>query len=252
MKPRPIHFIAGFSLLFLLLAAGRAYFPLAAERSALLMGTPVTVTVSGPRADRLAGLALDEIRRLERELLRDSADYQACLKQAKKLRRVSGGAFDPRYGGEVDLRGIGKGYAVEAARALLMKNGAKSGMIDMRSSIAFFGSRSWRIGVQDPRDREKMLGVLVLTGGQSLATSGDYERGRHIIDPRSGRPAGLCRAVTVVGQNAAETDALSTALFVLGPVEGLALAASLPGIEALIVDARGEVHRTAGFNLEEQ
>ena len=124
-------------------------------------------------------------------------------------------------------------------------------MIDMRSSIAVFGDKTWKIGVQHPRDSTALLGVVELTHGQSLATSGDYERGQHILDPRTGEPADKCQGVTVIGQNAAIADALATAVFVLGPRQGLRLVELLPEIEALIVDREGKIIQSSGFELIE-
>ena len=88
-----------------------------------------------------------------------------------------------------------------------------------------------------------------------MVTSGDYERfvevdgvrHHHIIDPRTGRPARGCQSVTVVGRDAESADALATAVFVLGPVEGLALVEDEDETETLIVDARGDLYWSSGF-----
>ena len=123
-------------------------------------------------------------------------------------------------------------------------------MIDMRSTIAVFGPKVWEIGVQHPRQPSVLLGKVKLSGNQSLATSGDYERGQHIIDPSTQAPATRCQSVTIIGSNAAETDALATAVFVLGPDQGLQLIEYLPGFEALIIDRDGQQVKTEGFILE--
>jgi len=267
-----------------------------AEKSSYIMGTPIRIQVSGPHAPRLVEKAMAEIRRLEdlfskfdpkseTSLINRMAGVAAvsvsddtldCIKIGEEISTLSDGAFDitlgnsgdlrvdrdgkevylKRAGMEIDLGGVGKGYAAESAAGLLLKNGAKNGMIDMRSSIAVFGlpagrrgPKTWEIGIQHPRKRDELLGKVTLVGGQSLSTSGDYERGGHIMDPRSGRPTTSCQSVTVIGKNMAETDALSTAVFVLGPETGMRLIESLPNIEGLIVDAEGKMHTSAGFVL---
>lgn len=260
-----------------------------ASKSAYLMGTPISIKVEGANASILAAQALAEIRRLERLLsrfdpeselnlisreagrrpVRVSDDTLACFKIADEISRLSEGAFDitlghsgdlvvipgksevflRRRGIGIDLGGVGKGYAAEAASRLLLKKGAKSGMIDMRSSIAVFGPKSWEIGIQHPRKKDELIGTVTLKGGQSLSTSGDYERGDHILDPRTGKSAAFCQSVTIIGKNMAETDALSTAVFVLGSGKGLELVETLPEIEALIVDRRGRIFRSSGFIL---
>ncbi|OGB88017.1 hypothetical protein A3H38_05920 [candidate division WOR-1 bacterium RIFCSPLOWO2_02_FULL_46_20] len=222
-----------------------------AEKNDFIMGTPVRVKVHGPNAHRLVTLAFNEIKRFDRLLstfkpesevsllnkgagLELSPETAECLKLADEIFRLSGGAFNIRHSGKIDLGGIGKGFAVEKARQLIMKSGAESGIIDMRSSIAVFGDRTWTVGVRHPLDKDKILGTIELKDEESLSTSGNYERGQHIIDPRKGRPADLCQSVTVVGTNAATVDALSTAIFVLGPQHGL-------NVRALIVDKEGQI-----------
>lgn len=222
-----------------------------AEENDFIMGTPVRVKVRGPKAHHLATLAFNEMKRFDRLLSTFKPDSEIsllnkgvevalspetveCLKLADEIKVLSDGVFDVKFSGKIDLGAIGKGFAVEKARQLIMKSGAKSGIIDMRSSIAVFGDRTWKIGVRHPQDKDKLLGTIELRDGESLSTSGNYERGQHIIDPRSDRPADLCQSVTVVGTNAATVDALSTAIFVLGPRHGFK-------VRTLIVDKEGKI-----------
>lgn len=269
-------------ILIVILLIGQAFYNLNKkktyrQKSAFLMGTPVTIKVVG--ADPEVGLA--EIRRLEQLFscflpesdiykinhqikVQLSPETKACLALAEKMKQLTSGAFDVRFpkGIEIDLGGIAKGYAVEKAKEALVKSGAKNGIIDMRSSIVVFGRRSsktglgqgWKVGVQDPRSHDRkiasLLGVVELRGDQALSTSGNYERGQHIVDPKSGQPAYECVGVTLIGQNAAELDALSTAVFVLGPRKGLALIESLPEVEGLIIDVVGQKLFSTGFVLK--
>ncbi len=269
MKVRPLYLLI--ILLLIAFAFARIYPKViySAEKKAFLMGTPVRVKIKGPDASRLAKLAIEEIRRLDQlfskfnpqseiyqlnlgKEIQLSPDTSRILKQAKRFSKLSRGAFDITLGrsnAKIDLGAIAKGYAVESARSLLLKKGAQSGMIDMRSSISVFGPKSWKVGVQHPREKEKLIGIIELSDGQSLATSGDYERGKHIIDPRTGKPASGCQSVTLIGKDATEIDALSTAVFVLGPREGMGLIESLSGIEGLIVDVNGRILLSSGFVL---
>jgi thiamine biosynthesis lipoprotein len=89
----------------------------------------------------------------------------------------------------------------------------------------------------------------------TFSTSGDYERSfinngqryHHIIDPDDGQPARGCVSVTIVAQNATIADALSTGVFILGPVEGMAVVERLPDVEAVIVSAANEVLISSGL-----
>jgi thiamine biosynthesis lipoprotein len=160
----------------------------------------------------------------------------------------------------IGLGGIAKGFIVDRAAEVLRRHGFADFVIvaggDLRADGRKAG-RPWRIGIRDPRVDGAMLG-WVAASDLSIDTSGDYERcfiagGRryhHLIDPATGRPAPGCRSVTVVSRDTGIADALSTGLFVMGPERGLALAERLPDVEALVVDAAGDLHATSGFVLE--
>jgi thiamine biosynthesis lipoprotein len=155
-----------------------------------------------------------------------------------------------RKGMAIGLGGIAKGYAVDRAARVLRDAGFNDTLVagagDMLASGTKAG-RGWRLGIQDPRrERGALLGSVELSGG-AISTSGDYERFRivdgaryhHIIDPRTGWPAGGCRSVSVSASSAERSDVLATAIFVLGPEKGMELAIK-EGVDALVVDADGK------------
>lgn len=157
----------------------------------------------------------------------------------------------------VDLGAIAKGYAVDRAAEVLGKAGIGSAAVNAGGDIRLIGKRGgrpWRIAIQHPREADRPLATLELSD-VAVVTSGDYERFfekegvryHHIFDPRTGYPAGRCRSVTVVAKSAALADALSTAVFVLGPEEGLALLRRFPQTEGLIVGADGTPHASPGL-----
>lgn len=166
-----------------------------------------------------------------------------------------------KKGMAIGLGGIAKGYAVDRAMETAAGAGITNAIIraggDMRVQGRPSGKGGWEVGIQDPREEGAMLGRLTLTD-ISISTSGDYERSfvkdgvryHHIMDPRTGWPAKGARSVTVIGPDTMTTDALSTAIFVLGPDEGLALAERLFGVEAVVVDASGGVLSTSGVDLK--
>lgn len=169
--------------------------------------------------------------------------------------------FLKRKGMAIGLGGIAKGYAVDKAMEAVLTSGIENAIIKAGGDIRVQGrqgtGKGWPMGIQDPRDSEKLLARLTLTN-VSISTSGDYERFfvkdgiryHHIIDPRTGWPARGIRSVTVIGPDTMTTDALSTAIFVLGPEKGLQLAEGLGRIEALIVDTGGQAHTTSGIDLK--
>jgi thiamine biosynthesis lipoprotein len=211
----------------------------------------VRVKVRAPLAFWRAHQAIAEIKRLEKIFrpVMPAPDTTRVLAMAETVRKASNGAFNVCWSGKIDLGGIGKGYAVEVARQLLLKNGVKSAIIDMHSSIAVIGD-GWKIGIFDPRTKEYkyIFKRIILNDGEALATSGQYEQPGHIVDPRTGRPADKCKSVTVVCKDAGLADALSTAIFVLGRVQGERLAAKM-GAQTFIVDKDGKTYDNIGSKL---
>ena len=137
----------------------------------------------------------------------------------------------------LDLGGIGKGYALDAALRILVAQGMTSALLDFSGQILVHGAGpdegGWRIGVAGPVDRDRPGEVVRIASG-SLASSGNDERSvvgangpvGHILDPATGRPAGFTGTVTVLAGDGVTADALSTALFVMGPERGTAWAAA--------------------------
>jgi thiamine biosynthesis lipoprotein len=139
--------------------------------------------------------------------------------------RLDPAAADVRLeeGARLDLGGIAKGYAVDLALAELKRAGASAGHVDLgSSSLGAFGAPL----LVDLRDPERPAGPAIATfrlEDAVLATSASDQRGNHVLDPRTGRPAEGVLSATVVARTGMEADALSTAVYVLGPEEGLAL-----------------------------
>ena len=171
---------------------------------------------------------------------------------------TAGTAFLASKGMKVHLGGIGKGYAVDRAAAILRSHGLRNFMIQAGGDLYVGGlkdSRPWKLGIRDPRgSADQLFATLDLTDG-TFSTSGDYERffikdGRryhHILDLKLGEPARLSRSVTLVTNKAVIADALAKGVFILGPVRGLALVERIPDVEAVIVGAGNEVVVSSGL-----
>ncbi|WP_297527289.1 FAD:protein FMN transferase [Thiohalobacter sp.] len=155
---------------------------------------------------------------------------------------------------QLDFGGFAKGYTLDEVIEALRREGAAHAVVnaggDLRA-IGRHGDRPWRIGIRHPR-ADRVLGMIEVSGDESVFTSGDYERGfeidgrryHHIIDPRTGWPATGSQSVTVLHRSAAVADAAATALFVAGPRDWRRIARRM-GIEAvLLIDAEGRAHLT--------
>ena len=138
----------------------------------------------------------------------------------------------------IELGAIAKGYAGDRVREILESAGVEGAIVDLGGNIvttARKDGKPWRIGLQDPDQPRGSYFTTVESAGGSVVTSGPYERyfekdGKryhHILDPRTGWPAdtGL-ESVTVISGDGTLADALSTALFVMGPDAGMAFAGS--------------------------
>ncbi|HEY9051668.1 MAG TPA: FAD:protein FMN transferase [Gammaproteobacteria bacterium] len=160
-------------------------------------------------------------------------------------------------GVRIDLGGIAKGYAIDTSVAILKRCGIKNGYVSAGGDSRIIGDRNgrpWVLGIKHPRQSDKVVVKLPLTN-IAVSTSGDYERFfiengtryHHIIRPQTGRSVTETWSTTVIGENATMTDALSTTLFVLDAKSALVLIDKMPGVDAIIIDAKGEMHYSSGL-----
>jgi thiamine biosynthesis lipoprotein len=150
-------------------------------------------------------------------------------------------------GVELDLGAIGKGYAVDRVVEVLREAGIAAALVDAGSSTLYAmnappGKNGWSVRVPRPGDRSRTVSTVTLRN-ESLSTSGSYENffqldGRtycHVMDPREGKPVQGVLQATLIAADSAATDALSNAVFVMGPEAGQKLLASLPHTRGLWV-----------------
>lgn len=151
-----------------------------------------------------------------------SAETRPCYEAAFAMREKSGGAFNPFWRGSgkgPDLGAIAKGFAVDLAVRRLFEAGLVSGdiLLDLGGNLKAV-SGTWNTGILDPSGTGGVVRGIVLTNGMACATSGEYARGKHIYDGRTGLPMsnGVASVTVVHPSSAMLADALSTTLFVLG------------------------------------
>ena len=187
-------------------------------------------------------------------------DVATVVELCDEARARTGGAFDPHLPGPdgrrwFDPSGLVKGWAAERAAGRLRRL-APLGVDfclnaggDVVVGVAGESCSGWRVGVEDPDDVRRILGVVPLRSG-AVATSGSAHRGAHIVDPRTGRPAEALRAATVTGPSLLWADVYATTTIVTG-VATLEAIATLPGYEALVITPAGDALATPGFVLEQ-
>jgi len=147
----------------------------------------------------------------------------------------------------LDLGAVAKGLAVDAAARELLP--FRNFAIDAGGDLYLAGcnprGEPWSAGVRHPHRRGELVDRFPISD-RAVCTSGNYERGQHILDPRDGAPARAVASATVVASSAMLADALATAAFVLGPEQSIPLLTRM-GVEGLIVTAGLELHRTPGL-----
>jgi thiamine biosynthesis lipoprotein len=169
--------------------------------------------------------------------------------------------FLKHTGMKIGFGAIGKGYAADKAKALLMSKGVTSGIINASGDMTTWGKQpngnEWKVAITNPMDKNKVFALLPITNG-AVVTSGNYEkyvnfngqRYSHIIDPRTGYPATGIISVTVFAPKAELADALATSVFVMGIEAGLDRVNQLPQIECIIIDDKGNITKSNNIQID--
>ena len=188
--------------------------------------------------------------------LPDSALVKARLGTIgyRKIRLLdSSRVFLPEQGMRIGFGSIGKGYAADRVKRMLIGKGVTSGVINASGDLTAWGMRPdgtlRKVGIADPSDPSEIL-LWLPVHDITVATSGNYEkfftanniRYAHIIDPRTGYPVQGVQSVTVISPSAELSDALATSVFVLGVEVGIDLINQLPDTECIVVDGENRVH----------
>jgi FAD:protein FMN transferase len=193
-----------------------------------------------------------DIRRLDRgevTIADCRPEVDEVLTRCLALERATGGFFSARSVGRLDPSGLVKGWAVDGAAQRLAAAGAERFCINAGGDVVARGrpvpDRRWRVGIRHPTDVDRLAAVVAVED-LAVATSGEYERGTHIVDPHTGAPPTGLLSVTVIGPDLATADAYATAAFAMG-ADGPAWAASLAGYDAMCVTSDRRVLSTPGF-----
>jgi thiamine biosynthesis lipoprotein len=194
---------------------------------------------------------ISRLRRGEIDLDQCPAPVRDVLELCERARDITHGWFDPwSLAGGVDPTGYVKGWAAQRSLDVLRRSGVRGALVNAAGDTASFGGplpgAPFRIGIVDPQQTQALACVVESPG--AVATSGTYERGGHLIDPHTGRPASRAASATVTGPDLGLADALATALAV-GGREVLPLVEGLDGFEGLLIDFDGDFEMTTGLRV---
>ena len=162
-----------------------------------------------------------------------------------------------REGVRIDLGGFAKGHAVDNAAAILARRGIKYAIVSAGGDSRVMGDhrgRPWTIAIRDPRRPGDVVAVLPLED-TAISTSGDYERYfehdgvrcHHVLDPKTGKSPSSVHSVTILAADGLTTEGLSKSVFVLGVEKGMRLIESQEGVDAVVIDAAGQLHYSSGL-----
>lgn len=163
-------------------------------------------------------------------------------------------------GMKIGFGAIGKGYAADKAKKILIKKGVKSGIINASGDMNTWGvqpnGNSWKVGITNPLNKNKIFAWFPLHNN-AVVTSGNYEkyvtfnakRYTHIIDPRTGYPSQEIVSVSVFASSAELADALATSIFVMGVDVGLNLINQLKGVDCVIVAGDGTISSSKNIDI---
>jgi thiamine biosynthesis lipoprotein len=194
---------------------------------------------------------VSRLRRREIAATDCSTDMRYVLEACADLWRETDGYFDAYAAGPLDPSGYVKGWSVEVASARLAEAGSVNHCVNAGGDVRARGlsgtGAPWRVGIRHPWEADKLSWVLSVSD-QAVATSGTYERGDHVFNPRTGAPARGLRSVTVVGPDLALADAYATAALAMGE-GGIAWLAKLTaeGYDSALVTDDGRAFSSAGL-----
>jgi FAD:protein FMN transferase len=169
--------------------------------------------------------------------------------------------FLKEKGMRIGFGGIGKGYAAEMAKNILIKNNVSSGIINASGDLTTWGTqpngKQWTIGIANP-DLPASAFSYIEISNKAVATSGNYEKyimidGKkhsHTIDPKTGLPISGIKSVTIISSNAEFADAMATPIAIMGIKAGLFLIDQIPDLYCIIIDDNNKIYTSKNINLK--
>ena len=177
------------------------------------------------------------------------------------LNREDSTVFLKEKGMRIGFGGIGKGYAAEMGKRLLLNRGVKSGVVNASGDLTTWGNQAdgkpWTIGISDP-DNARLPFFYMNISNISVATSGNYEKfvsigGKkysHTINPKTGMPVSGIKSVTIICPNAEIADALATPVTIMGTEKGIGMIDQIQQVECIIIDDENHIYSSKNINFK--
>jgi thiamine biosynthesis lipoprotein len=193
-----------------------------------------------------------EVSRFRRGELREaelSTEFREVMRACLKMEKSTKGYFSAWFDGQFDPTGYVKAWSIREGCLILNKAGYGTHCVSIGGDLCARSDSDhiWRLGIENPLDNKTVLGVIKAKN-ISLATSGSYKRGQHVMNPKTRRAANYFLSVTIAGPSIIKSDVFATAAFVMGS-RGPAFIRSQRGYEALFITPDARVETTAGMEL---
>ena len=211
--------------------------------------------------------SLDKVWYFDKEMLKIPSEEEIKKSVSKVgfgdiiLNKKNQTIFLKNKGMKIGFGAIGKGYAADMAKLILLKNNVKSGIINASGDLTAWGGKpsgeDWMVAIVNPLNKDKIFSWLPIKN-KAVVTSGNYEKfinfnGKlysHIIDPRTGYPSEGILSVTIFAEKAELADALATSVYVLGEEIGMNLINQLKGIDCIIVNDKNKIIKSKNIEIE--
>jgi thiamine biosynthesis lipoprotein len=233
-----------------------------------IMGIPISIDIPDTTDDAIFNAAFSrlhtidqvfstykpesEISRYRRGELHDqelSSEVRRVKQACQDFENKTAGYFSAYYDGTFDPTGYVKGWAIREAVDILEKHGIHTYLVNAAGDILAASSdeKTWNIALQDPFKRTGSLGTISLKNG-AIATSGTYERGNHIINPRTRRVASSTVSATVYGTDIITADVFATTCIAMDAAQAIDFINLQSGYEALLIDSHGLTLASQNFS----
>ena len=234
------------------------------KETRLIMGMPVIINIPNPVSGEIMQKLFDYFRYVDNtfstykktseitkinagalDKFHYSPDMNEILRLAEQTKNETNGYFNIQKEHSIDPSGIVKGWAIHNAANILRKTGYTNFYVEAGGDIEVAGS--WTIGIRNPFNTQEIVKKVKLYD-HGIATSGTYERGNHIYNPKNNMPVTEIVSLTVIGPNVYEAERFATAAFAMGK-QGILFIEQLDGFEGYMIDTHGIATETRGFHV---
>src|ERR1035437_8357817 len=239
------------------------------KKQAIIMGMPVTVQIidAGATSEDIQEVfayfnyidkkfstykrdsEISQINNGEINNVDYSNEMKKILELSDQTKKETNGYFDINLNGIIDPSGIVKGYAIWQASKILEKKGHQNFYVEIAGDIQVFGKNekgeSWKVGIQNPFNLEEIIKIVKISN-KGIATSGNYQKRLHILNPKTKIAADEIAGISVIGPNVYEADRFATAAFAMGE-KGIEFIERLKGFEGYMIKNNQIAVTTSGF-----